>query len=163
MKKRLLAAGVISALALVLTACGGKTEEAEKTHYYEILDGAGQTLYTVREQEHVEQIDQLVNTAGMEIDRSGSAEGDPLYVYVCWQEATVHAGEDSEAEREYLEAFRLTVRKSNDQITTEVLTSALDDLAGVLPTEDLGELLTFTTEDLPDTAAALRDPAQFAE
>ena len=29
--------------------------------------------------------------------------------------------------------------------------------------EDLGELLTFTTEALPDTAAALRDPAQFAE
>ena len=79
------------------------------------------------------------------------------------QEAAVHAGEDPSAEREYLEAFRLTVRKDNDQITTEVLTSALDDLAGVLPTEDLGELLTFTTEALPETAAALRDPAQFAK
>ena len=150
-------------MALVLTACGGKTDEAEKTHYYEILDGAGETLYTVQDQKRVEQIDELVNTAGMEISHAGSAEGDPLYVYVCWQEATVHAGEDPAAEREYLEAFRLTVRKDHDQITTEVVTSALEDLAGILPTEDLGELLTFTTEALPDTAAALRDPAQFAE
>lgn len=150
-------------MALGLTACGEKTDETEKTHYYEILDGAGETLYTVRDQERVEQIDQLVNTAGMAVSHAGSAEGEPLYVYVCWQEATVHAGEDPMAERAYLEALRLTVRKDNDQITTEVLTSALEDLAGVLPTEDLGELLTFTTEDLPDTAAALRDPARFAE
>lgn len=154
---------LLTMMALVLTACGGKTDEAEKPHYYEILDGAGETLYTVQDQKRVEQIDELVNTAGMEISHAGSAEGDPLYVYVCWQEATVHAGEDLAAEREYLEAFRLTVRKDHDQITTEVLTSALEDLAGILPTEDLGELLTFTTEALPDTAAALRDPAQFAE
>ena len=69
---------LLTMMALVLTACGGKTDEAEKTHYYEILDGAGETLYTVQDQKRVEQIDELVNTAGMEISHAGSAEGDPF-------------------------------------------------------------------------------------
>ena len=100
----------ILSLTLLLTACGGEqaaadtAEEAVKDHYYQILDAAGKELYTVTDSGAVAEIDALINKAGGENADHGNAEGDPLYTYVYWQETTLHAGEDPDAEREYLEA-----------------------------------------------------------
>lgn len=99
----------ILSLTLLLTACGGEqaaadtAEEAVKDHYYQILDAAGKELYTVTDSGAVAEIDALINKAGGENADHGNAEGDPLYTYVYWQETTLHAGEDPDAEREYLE------------------------------------------------------------
>ena len=107
----------ILSLTLLLTACGGEqaaadtAEEAVKDHYYQILDAAGKELYTVTDSGAVAEIDALINKAGGENADHGNAEGDPLYTYVYWQETTLHAGEDPDAEREYLEVFRNQVRQ----------------------------------------------------
>ena len=154
-------------LTLLLTACGGQTadepaEEPEKDHYYQILDGTGQELYTVTDDTAVAEIDALINEAGGENAAHGGAAGDPLYTYVYWQETTLHAGEDPDAEREYLEIFRTQVRSDSNAVTTEVLSDTLENVGDAISVEGLGGLLTFTAEVSQETADALRDPAQFA-
>ena len=155
-------------LALLLTACGGEqaaadtAEEAVKDHYYQILDAAGKELYTVTDSGAVAEIDALINKAGGENADHGNAEGDPLYTYVYWQETTLHAGEDPDAEREYLEVFRTQVRQGSNAVTTEVLSDTLEGVGSFVGVEGLGGLLTFTAEVPQETADALRDPAQFA-
>ena len=125
------------ALTLLLTACGGEqaaaatAEEAVKDHYYQILDADGQELYTVTDDAAVAEIDALINDAGGENAAHGGAEGEPLYTYVYWQEATIHAGEDPEAEREYLEVFRTQVRADSNAVTTEVLSDTLEGVGGL--------------------------------
>ena len=124
MKRRILTVCLLP--ALLLTACGGQTAdepaaEPEKDHYYQILDADGQELYTITDDTAVAEIDALINEAGGENADHGSAEGDPLYTYVYWQETTLHAGEDPDAEREYLEVFRTQVRSDSNAVTTEVL------------------------------------------
>ena len=137
----------ILSLTLLLTACGGEqaaadtAEEAVKDHYYQILDAAGKELYTVTDSGAVAEIDALINKAGGENADHGNAEGDPLYTYVYWQETTLHAGEDPDA---------------------EVLSDTLEGVGSFVGVEGLGGLLTFTAEVPRETADALRDPAQFA-
>ena len=137
-------------------------EEAVKDHYYQILDAAGKELYTVTDSGAVAEIDALINKAGGENADHGNAEGDPLYTYVYWQETTLHAGEDPDAEREYLEVFRTQVRQGSNAVTTEVLSDTLEGVGSFVGVEGLGGLLTFTAEVPQETADALRDPAQFA-
>ena len=108
------------------------------------------------------EIDALINKAGGENADHGNAEGDPLYTYVYWQETTLHAGEDPDAEREYLEVFRTQVRQGSNAVTTEVLSDTLEGVGSFVGVEGLGGLLTFTAEVPRETADALRDPAQFA-
>ena len=167
MKRSLLAAGALSLLLFALTACGvpaadDPAGEAEKDHYYQILDAAGRELYTVTDDSAVAEIDALIGEAGGENAAHGGAEGEPLYTYVYWQEATIHAGEDPEAEREYLEVFRAQVRSDSNEVTTEVLPDAMEALGDWTGVEGLDGLLTFTAEVSPETADALRDPARFA-
>ena len=156
------------ALTLLLTACGGgqntddAAQETEKDHYYQILDADGQELYTITDDTAVAEIDALINEAGGESADHGSAEGDPLYTYVYWQAATLHAGEDPDAEREYLEVFRTQVRSDSNDVTTEVLSDTLEGVGDAINVEGLGGLLTFSAEVSQETADALRDPAQFA-
>ena len=155
------------ALTLLLTACGGQTAdepaaEPEKDHYYQILDADGQELYTITDDTAVAEIDALINEAGGENADHGSAEGDPLYTYVYWQETTLHAGEDPDAEREYLEVFRTQVRSDSNAVTTEVLSDTLEGMGDAINIEGLGGLLTFSAEVSQETADALRDPGQFA-
>ena len=157
------------ALTLLLTACGGgqntddAAQETEKDHYYQILDAGGQELYTVTDDAAVSEIDALINEAGGENAVHGSAEGTPLYTYVYWQETTLHAGEDPDAEREYLEVFRTQVRSDSNDVTTEVLSDTLEGVGDAINVEGLGGLLTFSTEVSQETADALRDPARFAD
>ena len=157
------------ALTLLLTACGGgqntddAAQETEKDHYYQILDAGGQELYTVTDDAAVSEIDALINEAGGENAAHGSAEGTPLYTYVYWQAATLHAGEDPDAEREYLEVFRTQVRSDSNAVTTEVLSDTLEGVGDFVGVEGLDGLLTFTAEVSQETADALREPAQFAE
>ena len=166
MKKYLMLCAL--ALTLLLTACGGgqntddAAQETEKDHYYQILDAGGQELYTVTDDAAVSEIDTLINEAGGENAAHGSAEGTPLYTYVYWQAATLHAGEDPDAEREYLEVFRTQVRSDSNAVTTEVLSDTLEGVGSFVGVEGLGGLLTFTAEVPRETADALRDPAQFA-
>ena len=127
----------VLALTLLLTACGGEqaaadtAEEAVKDHYYQILDAAGKELYTVTDSGAVAEIDALINKAGGENADHGNAEGDPLYTYVYWQETTLHAGEDPDAEREYLEVFRTQVRQGSNAVTTEVLSDTLEGVGSL--------------------------------
>lgn len=166
MKKYLMLCAL--ALTLLLTACGGgqntddAAQETEKDHYYQILDAGGQELYTVTDDAAVSEIDALINEAGGENAVHGSAEGTPLYTYVYWQETTLHAGEDPDAEREYLEVFRTQVRSDSNDVTTEVLSDTLEGVGDAINVEGLGGLLTFSTEVSQETADALRDPGQFA-
>lgn len=167
MKRSLLAAGALSLLLFALTACGvpaagDPSGGAEKDHYYQILDADGQELYTVTDDDAVAEIDALIGEAGGENAAHGGAEGDPLYTYAYWQETTLHAGEDPEAEREYLEVFRTHVYADSDAVTTEVLSDVLEEVGEFIRVQDLGGLLTFTAEVSRETADALRDPAQFA-
>ena len=156
------------ALTLLLTACGGgqnaddTAQEDGKDHYYQILDADGQELYTVTDDDAVAEIDALIGEAGGENAAQGGAEGDPLYTYVYWQETTLHAGEDPEAERDYLEVFRTQVRSDSNAVTTEVLSDALEGVGDWIGVEGLDGLLTFTAEVSRETAGALRDPARFA-
>ena len=156
------------ALTLLLAACGGvqdtpdAAQEAVKDHYYQILDADGQELYTVTDDGAVAEIDALINEAGGENAAHGDAEGVPLYTYVYWQEATVHAGESPDAEREYLEIFRTQVRADSNAVTTEVLSDTLEGVGDWIGVEGLDGFLTFTTEVSQETADALRDPARFA-
>ena len=158
----------VLALTLLLAACGGEqaaddaAREAGKDHYYQILDADGQELYTVADDTAVAEIDALINEAGGENAVHGSAEGEPLYTYVYWQAATLHAGEDPDAEREYMEVFRTQVRADSNAVTTEVLSDTLEGVGDAINVEGLGGLLTFSTEVSQETADALRDPAQFA-
>ena len=167
MKKYLMLCAL--ALTLLLTACGGgqnpddAAQETEKDHYYQILDAGGQELYTVTDDAAVSEIDALINEAGGENAAHGSAEGTPLYTYVYWQAATLHAGEDPDAEREYLEVFRTQVRSDSNDVTTEVLSDTLEGVGDAINVEGLGGLLTFSTEVSQETADALRDPARFAD
>ena len=148
----------ILSLTLLLTACGGEqaaadtAEEAVKDHYYQILDAAGKELYTVTDSGAVAEIDALINKAGGENADHGNAEGDPLYTYVYWQETTLHAGEDPDAEREYLEVFRTQVRQGSNAVTTEVLSDTLEGVGSFVGVEGLGGLLTFTAEVPRQTA-----------
>ncbi len=167
MKRSLLAAGALSLLLFALTACGvpaagDPAGGAEKDHYYQILDADGQELYTVTDDDAVAEIDALIGEAGGENAAHGGAEGDPLYTYAYWQETTLHAGEDPEAERAYLEVFRTHVYADGDAVTTEVLSDVLEEVGEFIRVRDLGGLLTFTAEVSRETADALRDPAQFA-
>ena len=167
MKRSLLAAGALSLLLFALTACGvpaagDPAGGAEKDHYYQILDADGQELYTVTDDDAVAEIDALIGEAGGENAAHGGAEGDPLYTYAYWQETTLHAGEDPEAERAYLEVFRTHVYADSDAVTTEVLSDVLEEVGEFIRVRDLGGLLTFTAEVSRETADALRDPAQFA-
>ena len=167
MKRSLLAAGALSLLLFALTACGvpaagDPAGGAEKDHYYQILDADGQELYTVTDDDAVAEIDALIGEAGGENAAHGGAEGDPLYTYAYWQETTLHAGEDPEAEREYLEVFRTHVYADSDAVTTEVLSDVLEEVGEFIRVQDLGGLLTFTAEVSRETADALRDPAQCA-
>ena len=167
MKRSLLAAGALSLLLFALTACGvpaadAPAGEAEKDHYYQILDAAGRELYTVTDDDAVAEIDALIGEAGGENAAHGGAEGDPLYTYAYWQETTLHAGEDPEAERACLEVFRTHVYADSDAVTTEVLSDVLEEVGEFIRVQDLGGLLTFTAEVSRETADALRDPAQFA-
>ena len=158
----------VLALTLLLAACGGEqaaddaAREAGKDHYYQILDADGQELYTVADDTAVAEIDALINEAGGENAVHGSAEGEPLYTYVYWQAATLHAGGDPDAEREYMEVFRTQVRADSNAVTTEVLSDTLEGVGDAISGEGLGGLLTFSTEVSRETADALRDPAQFA-
>ena len=167
MKRSLLAAGALSLLLFALTACGvpaagDPAGGAEKDYYYQILDADGQELYTVTDDDAVAEIDALIGEAGGENAAHGGAEGDPLYTYAYWQETTLHAGEDPEAERAYLEVFRTHVYADGDAVTTEVLSDVLEEVGEFIRVRDLGGLLTFTAEVSRETADALRDPAQFA-
>ena len=158
----------VLALTLLLAACGGEqaaddaAREAGKDHYYQILDADGQELYTVADDTAVAEIDALVNDAGGESAQHGGAEGEPLYTYVYWQAATLHAGEDPDAEREYMEVFRTQVRADSNAVTTEILSDTLEGVGDAISVEGLGGLLTFSTEVSRETADALRAPAQFA-
>ena len=158
----------VLALTLLLAACGGEqaaddaAREAGKDHYYQILDADGQELYTVADDTAVAEIDALINKAGGENAIHGSAEGEPLYTYVYWQAATLHAGENPDAEREYMEVFRTQVRADSNAVTTEILSDTLEGVGDAISVEGLGGLLTFSTEVSRETADALRAPAQFA-
>lgn len=134
----------------------------EKDHYWKILDvsdpeAAIVEVGTVTDPEQVKAIDDLLNDDGHQKDRLTEAPGDPAYSYVFCQQETLKAGQDPE-DREYEELVRFTVSAEEDVVTMVILED-LPSLLGV----DLGDFLTFAIDVPPETAEALRNPAQFLE
>lgn len=137
--------------------------DGEKTHYYRILDSQETLLYTVSGEESVSALDTLLSDDGSDWgERLTDAEsGGIACVYCYWQEKTPPAGQDPDAERDYEELVRFTVYQDRDAVTLQVL-SGLENLK--LPGDiSASDLLTFTYSVPAETAAALRDPALFAE
>lgn len=130
-----------------------------KAHRWQILDAQGEELYTVSDEEGVAAVDALLQGEGW-----GLADGEPgqaLYTYVFWQQKTLLAGQDPEAEREYEALIRFTVPVEGNEVTLEILPESLEgmEIAGL----DLGELLTVRSSVPAETAEALRNPFQWSE
>lgn len=162
--KRLFAL-LLCGAALLLTACGAG-EEAEKDHYYEVLDSAGAVLYTVKDGELAETLDGLLGTSSEDMDAAGDAGNvEPLYTYAYWQERTLLAGEDPEAEREYQELIRVLVPAEGEELVIQVFpdTAALEGLNQLTrDTVDIASLLSSVVTVSPETAEMLRDPGRYA-
>ena len=137
-----------------------RTSDAAKNHYYQVLDSQGQELCTVRGEERLEALDDLLDSPGVEREAAPS-DGEIACVYVFWQEKTLLAGQDPGMEREYEELVRFTVYQNHDLVTLEIV-DGLEEIrlpGGV----DLADLLTITMSVPAETMEALRDPARFAE
>nr|WP_325297863.1 hypothetical protein [uncultured Dysosmobacter sp.] len=162
--KRLFAL-LLCGAALLLTACGAG-KEAEKDHYYEVLDSAGAVLYTVKDGELAETLDGLLGTSSEDMDAAGDAgDVEPLYTYAYWQERTLLAGEDPEAEREYQELIRVLVPAEGEELVIQVFpdTAALEGLNQLTrDTVDIASLLSSVVTVSPETAEMLRDPGRYA-
>lgn len=133
-------------------------EDSGKKHGWRILDSEGGELGTVMDEEQVKIIDALLSDDSGEWGHAlAEAPGDPAYSYVYCQQETLKAGQKAE-DRKYEELVRFTVSSSEDVVTLVIL----EDLPSLLNV-DLGDLLTFALKVPAETAAALRDPAQFTQ
>lgn len=131
----------------------------EKDHRWRVLDAEGKELFTVTDEETVEDLDGLLRGDGW--DRLAEAPSDPAYTYVYNQEKTLLAGRDPDEEREYEDLMTFTVSASEDVVTLTIL----DDLVDLPASEliDLSGVLIHSVAVPPETAEALRDPDQFSE
>jgi len=135
-----------------------RDEDSGKAHRYEVLDSQGKTLYTIDSEEGVEAVDEVL---GEPLDgiRVSSEGGAALYTYVFWQERTLLAGEDPEAEREYEALLRCTVPAEGNVLSVEV---TLPEEADPPEWLHLDGLLSFGVELSEEAMEALRDPARFS-
>lgn len=186
--KQLLPASLcILSLTLLLTACGVHVttpddeefrdawnevwsdlekdlgeQDASKQHFYQVLNGNGEELYTITDETQVSALDDLLSNAGEGRQETPAPEdgGETACIYVYQQEKTLLAGEDPDKEREYEEVIRFTVYQDRDLITMQCLKDLEDrELAGI----SLADFLTFTISAPAETMESLRNPAQFAE
>lgn len=132
----------------------------EKDHYWKVLDSEDSEVGTVTDPEQVKAIDALLSDDGHQGDRLTEDPGDPAYSYVYCQQETRKAGQRAE-DREYEELARFTVSASEDVVTLRVL-EGLEELS-LIPGVSMEDILTFSLSVPAETAAALRDPAQFTE
>ncbi|MDO4315349.1 MAG: hypothetical protein Q4C45_06180 [Oscillospiraceae bacterium] len=150
--------------ALLLTACGAG-EEAAKDHYYEILNGTGNDSSIVDDAKLVKEIDGLLEgpLEAADDETSGGEPVEPLWIYVCWQEKTLLAGQDPDAEREYEEILRVSVPDTGNELTIQVFPNVdeVDGLSGLAEALNLDGLLTFTVAAPEDTVEELRNAEYF--
>lgn len=150
-----------AALDEAAEAWGGQDEKGvERDHYWKVLDSEGSEVGTVTDPEQVKAIDALLSDDGHQGDRLTEDPGDPAYSYVYCQRETLKAGQKAE-DRKYEELVRFTVSASEDVVTLRIL-EGLEELS-LLPGVSMEEILTFSLSVPAETAAALRDPAQFTE
>lgn len=135
--------------------------DGAKDHYYQILDGEGECLYTVSGEDALARLDDIFcGTDGVWGEFvPGQGAFAPAFTYVLYVERTALAGEEPGAERAYREALRFTAAEDQDTAVIRIL----DGLGGVelLPGLNLEPLLTFSVSLPAETASALRNPAEF--
>ncbi len=137
-----------------------RDEDSDKRHYYEVLDSEGDTLYTIDSETGVKAVDEALSDPLNSLEELSTEAGEPLYTYVFYQERTLLAGEDPEAEREYKALLRCTVPAEGNVLGIEV---TLPEEADPPEWLHLDDLLTFGAELPEDAMEALRDPGQFAD
>lgn len=161
------AGGAWSAWAEAWEDWGGEADDRfedmdRKKHVWKVLDGAGEELAAVTDEEAVERLDDLLGVHGGEDwKRPEETPEDPLCTYVYRQEKTLLAGQDPDAEREYEDLLSFSVSASEDAVTLRIL-GGLEELS-LVPGVSMEDILTFSISVPAETAAALRDPAQFTE
>lgn len=138
--------------------------DGAKDHYYQILDGEGECLYTVSGEDALAQLDGIFCGSGDGVWGKlvpGQESFTPACTYVLYAERTALAGEEPGAERAYREILRITAAEDQDTAVIRIL----NGLGGVelLPGLSLEPLLTFSVSLPAETAALLRNPARFSE
>lgn len=140
---------------------GLEDDWSAKSHYWQVLDAAGQEVCVLDAEEAVRQVDDLLD-GDTDWEQASSVEGKTaLYTYVMMQQKTLLAGQDPDTEREYEEVLRFTVYEDTDVLSMTVLEGLEDALPDSLA--DWTDLLTFHLRAPAETAEALRDPARLAE
>lgn len=154
---------LLCGVMLLLTACGGEKES--KDHYYELLNSTGNDSSIIDDAKLVKKIDDLLEgpLEAADDETAGGEPVEPFWIYVCWQEKTLLAGQDPDAEREYEEVLRVSVPDTGNELTIQVLPNVdeLDGLDGLAEALELDELLTFTVTAPEDTVANLRNAEYF--
>lgn len=160
---------LLCGVMLLLTACGGERQAAEKNHRYEVLDSTGAVLCTVTDGPLFDTLDDLLGTPAEDMEQDETAgDMEPLYTYVYCQEKTLLAGEDPDGERDYAELIQILVPAEGTTIAVQVLPDmdaldAADGLDWLTEAVDLEALLTSAVTVPPETMETLRSPNQLEE
>lgn len=154
---------LLAALILLLVmGCGASnTKKAEKDLYYEVLSaGSGETICTITEDTAVEKINDALGSASDQTNEDADAlglKGTEEYVYVCYQEKTLLAGQSPDEERGYEVICRTTTYVDSPYITTEIPPDMVKSMH--IPQE----LMNFTLKVPDEGMEVLRNPGQFFE
>lgn len=156
--------GVLSAALVLLLAMGcsaPNTKKAEKDLYYEVLSaGSGETIYTIKEKDAIKKINDALNSASDLTNEDADTlglKGTEEYIYVCYQEKTLLAGQSPDEERGYEEICRTTTYVDAPYITTAIPPEMIKSMH--IPQE----LMNFTLKVPEEGMESLRNPGQFFE
>lgn len=148
-------------LLLVMGCSAPNTKKAEKDQYYEVLSAeSGEMVYTITEDTAVEKINDALDSASDQTNEDADTlglKGTEEYVYVCYQEKTLLAGQSPDEERGYEEICRTTTYVDSPYITTAIPPDMVKSMR--IPQE----MMNFTLKVPDEGMEVLSNPGQFFE